>query len=649
MDDRHEQKGPFWIPATSRKALRIDLDRSEVIRHEVLYEDEVTQVRDRAVFVGSVIPEWRLVVGYACVCLALVVLLLRAGWLQVANGSTYRVLADSNRFRTEIVPARRGVIRDVNGTIIAENVPSFDLRVRWSDLPADEGERQEAVFWISQIVGVTEGDVLEILHPAGMDSEEAEERANEWMTVAKDIPYEKAIAAHVRLPEFSGVMLVTSAKRRYPFSANIPSLSHILGYVGPLAMGDYERYRELGYRRNDEIGRAGIERAYENRIRGTAGERRVEVDAFGRPCATLEEQPSIDGQDVTLSIDLGLQGAAERALKGGLERAKVSRGSVVVMDVETGAIRAVVSWPAYDNNAFAGHVSSTVYASLLADEDHPLFPRAWSGQFPSGSVIKPLISVAALQEGVITPQTTVISTGGISVGPWFFPDWLAGGHGATNVRRAISMSVNTFFYYIGGGYGDFRGLGVDRLTDWMQRFFLGSPTGLDIAGEASGNVPSDEWKLETKGERWYIGDTYNLSIGQGDLLVTPLQIARVTASVANGGRAVIPHLVENAPSGDVPIIQADASVWEVVRQGMRDTVMVGSGRALAGLRSAPAGKTGTAQWRSDKPNHAWFTGYAPFDAPKIVVTVLIEEGEEGSRYAVPVAGEILQAWSELQE
>jgi penicillin-binding protein 2 len=326
----------------------------------------------------------------------------------------------------------------------------------------------------------------------------------------------------------------------------------------------------------------------------------------------------------------------------------VQRGSAIVMDVRDGSVLALAALPAYDNNVFAGKVSSTAYQLLLENPDRPLFPRAWAGQFPSGSTIKPLIVTAALAEGVVTARTTVTSIGGIHVGPWFFPDWKVGGHGTVNARSAIAWSVNTFFYYVGGGYGGFIGLGVDRLTKWMRAFGLGAETGIDLPGEATGHVPSQEWKQETKNERWYIGDTYNLSIGQGDLLVTPLQMARMTAAVANGGTLVRPHVVMSSSTAELPRLDVDASALATVRQGMRETVIYGSGRALSVLPVPSAGKTGTAQWNSDKPNHAWYIGFAPFESPEIVVTVLLEEGGEGSSYAVPVAGEILRAWWEGQ-
>ena len=329
----------------------------------------------------------------------------------------------------------------------------------------------------------------------------------------------------------------------------------------------------------------------------------------------------------------------------------LSRGAIVAMDPRDGSVLALVSLPAYDDNAFSGTVSSTYYASLLENVDRPFVPRAWAGVYPSGSTIKPLIATAGLAERVISADTTVNSVGGIKIGNSFFPDWKPGGHGITNVRKAIALSVNTFFYYIGGGHEPFVGLGIDRLSSWMRKFGLGMRTGIDLPGESAGFVPSRQWKEKEKGERWYVGDTYNLSIGQGELLVTPLQIATVTAEIANGGKRITPHVIADGRlqmADSRRQIVSDPSAIRTVQLGMRDTVVYGSGRALASFPLKVAGKTGTAQWRNDKPNHAWFTAFAPFENPEIVVTVLVEEGGEGSAVALPVAREVLEAWRRIR-
>ncbi len=631
----------FRLQNQGSGALWVDVEHAEVIRHEILFEEDVGTLGDARVFVGAGIPSHRLLLSFGFACLVLGVLFGKAAWMQVVEGDTYRARADDNRFRTEIIPARRGIIRDRNGEVLAENIPAFHVRMREADLPRDPEERSGTIALVARIVGFTSDDIEHTLSSTGT-------KPDEWVEVARDVSYERALALQVKLPELSGVSFIIAAKRQYPFSDTIPSLSHVLGYVGAISPEEYAEKRSDGYRRTDEIGKTGIERSYEELLRGMLGERRLEVDSLGRPRAVVGDVAPSDGTDVDLTIDIRLQRSVEEALRRGMEKAKVTRASAIVMDVRDGSILSVVSLPAYDNNMFAGRVSSTLYGELVSNEQRPLFPRAWAGQFPSGSTIKPLIALAGLQEGIITPNTTVLSVGGIRVGPWFFPDWAAGGHGPTNVRRAIAWSVNTFFYYVGGGYEQFHGLGVDRLTFWMRAFGLGSASGIDVPGEAAGHVPSMEWKEQVKGERWYIGDTYNLSIGQGDLLVTPLQMARLTAVIANGGNLVLPYIVRGAQPAEPERVNAESSAWTAVRLGMRDTVTLGSGRALAGLPVPVAGKTGTAQWRNDRSNHAWFIGYAPFDQPEIAVVVLLEEGNEGSTYAVPVAGDIFRAWYALR-
>jgi penicillin-binding protein 2 len=264
-----------------------------------------------------------------------------------------------------------------------------------------------------------------------------------------------------------------------------------------------------------------------------------------------------------------------------------------------------------------------------------------------------VISIAALEEKIIDERTSFLSTGGIRIGQWFFPDWKAGGHGITDVRKAIAESVNTFFYYIGGGYQDFIGLGVEKIVKYAKLFGLGAQSGIDLPGESAGFLPTEEWKEKVKGEAWYIGDTYHMAIGQGDVLVTPLQVANYTAVFANGGKLYRPHLVKEILSGNdkpirevetVPVRENFVSNYNmnIVRQGMRQTVTGGSARSLSTLPVTVAGKTGTAQWSSQKANHAWFTGFAPYENPQIIITVLVEEGVEGSTISVPIAKEVLE-------
>jgi len=394
-----------------------------------------------------------------------------------------------------------------------------------------------------------------------------------------------------------------------------------------------------------------LEHSWEKELKGSPGRKNIEVDALGRQKKIINENPAQDGYNLQLSLDYQLQKKIEEIAIKNLEIAKLRRASIIAIDPRNGEILALVSLPAYNNNLFAQGISQADYSSFANDPDRPLFNRSVSGEFPSGSTIKPIFSAGALQEGIITPVTSFLSNGGIRIGQWFFPDWRSGGHGQTDVRKAIAESVNTFFYYIGGGYGDFRGLGLDGLVKYAELFGLGETSGIDLPGERSGFVPTEEWKKEVKNEPWYIGDTYHFAIGQGDVLVTPLQVANYTAALANGGTLYKPHVVAKILGSDNQVIRkiepeiirqeiVDEDYMRVVQEGMRQAVTSGSARSLAALPVEIAGKTGTAQWSSTKEPHAWFIGFAPFDNPEIALAILVEEGTGGDIMATPIAKDI---------
>jgi penicillin-binding protein 2 len=351
-----------------------------------------------------------------------------------------------------------------------------------------------------------------------------------------------------------------------------------------------------------------------------------------------------------------LQEEMENALLRGLEKVGASRGAAIALDPNSGEVLGLVSWPAYDSNSFTGPSEGLSYSELLNDENQPLFNRVVQGRYPSGSTIKPVIAAAALEEKLINENTVFFSSGGIDVGRWFFPDWKSGGHGWTDVKKALADSVNTFFYIIGGGYEEHSGLGIELIEKYAGKFGLASVTGIDLPGEASGLIPSPEWKESVKGEPWYIGDTYHAAIGQGDVLVTPLQVAQFTSVFANGGTLYQPHLIlesELVHNGNrqrvVPAIYNDRiaspDTVDIVRQGMRQAVTEGSAIRLNSLPVTSAGKTGTAELGGTKKPHAWFTGFAPYENPEIVITVLLEEGD-GSNNAMPVVYDILKWWAE---
>ncbi len=649
MDLKHKF---FAWSEESPYGLSVSIKNDEQVVAEVMYEEDATKIKDRPIFLGTAIPSSRFFFTGAILIVTISLLMIRAFWLQSIKHDYYQAKADANRYRYEITSPPRGVIVDRNGLVLAENESTFDVIVQPLDLPIEELDRREILGQVARITGTDIAELNQIILSAG-----------EWdksVYLVRDIPYEQAIALKIALSESNAISVINGLKRKYRYSEAIPSLSHILGYIGSISPEQYIENKDNGYLRTDMIGKTGIEASYEFWLRGLRGERVIEVDAHGKKNRSVQETNPTNGKILELTIDLKLQKVMENALKTAiLKNEEINRAVAIAMNPKDGQILAIVSWPAYDNNAFSGKVSSTVYEALLNDPNTPLVPRAWAGLYPSGSTIKPIYAVAALADGIITAKTTIMSTGGIWIGARLFPDWKPGGHGLTNVRSAIAWSVNTFFYTIGRGTDSFKGMGAERMAEWLTIFGFGSRLGLDIFGENAGLVPTPEWRIQKKNERWYIGDTYNYSIGQGDLLVTPLQIAAATAVIANGGNRIRPHLVLNDLAWNEYKIKyplqlsdqavADKNAIDIVKTGMRDTVLYGSGRSLLNMPMEIAGKTGTAQWRADRPNHAWFTCFAPYNDPKIVVTVLLEEGVEGSETAIPVTRDILNAWYQMQK
>jgi penicillin-binding protein 2 len=361
----------------------------------------------------------------------------------------------------------------------------------------------------------------------------------------------------------------------------------------------------------------------------------------------------VSGNSLYLYLDSALQNKLAEELAAALVARRLVKAAAVIIDPNSGGVLSLVSLPGFDNNLFSGTLSQEQFATLFLSEDQPLFNRAISGQYPSGSSIKPLIASAALEEGIIDRETTFNSTGGIYYDTWFFPDWKAGGHGQTNVVRALAESVNTFFYLIGIEEYDGRvGLGLDGMLKYLHKYNFGAPLGIDLPGEASGFLPDRYWKWETKNEPWYPGDTMHLAIGQGDILVTPLQMANYVAAVANGGTLYQPRLVweKELKSTDVRLVEptkildnqvVSQESLAVVREGMRAAVTWGSARLLNSATYQAAGKTGTAQVGGDQNTHSWFVGFAPYDNPQIAWAIIIENGGEGSDLAVPIMKKVL--------
>ncbi len=637
------------------------------VEESVFFEKKTTKqttIPESGHFIGSGFSYKKSNILFISFVVFLSALFARLVYLQIMNGDSYLNIAKGNRERLIRIPAERGLFYDRNHVQLTTNIPSFSLAIVPQDLPREQKKRQTLIKQLSEITHKTPEEIDSILDEYGSYSYES-------IIIQENLDYETALRVQIESTHLPGIHIYIGSKRLYlrPEEVASPtttlvvgtpsSLSHILGYLGKLNKEELDTLYSNGYVPSDSIGKTGVEKNYEDALRGRYGKRIAEVDALGREQTTLSEEPPIPGQHLVLSIDAKLQSKLEEIMRHNMSLLQKKRAAAVVMDPNNGEILALVSLPTFDNNDFSGGISQEVYSQYVTDPDKPLFNRVIGGTYPSGSTIKPAMASAALEEKIITPKTTVLSTGGVQIGQWFFPDWQAGGHGVTDVRKSLALSVNTFYYYIGGGVGSFSGLGVDLITHYLRQFGFSEALGIDIPGEADGFLPSKEWKEREKGERWYVGDTYNLSIGQGDLLVTPLQIASLTATIANKGTVYQPHaghalidpLTKKQTEIPAKILRnpfISPENIQTVRLGMRDCAISGSCRRLALLPFEAAGKTGTAQWSSTQATHAWFTSFAPFENPEIVVTILVEEGGEGSSAAVPIAYQFYSWWWQYQ-
>lgn len=578
------------------------------------------------------------------ILVVLVLLIFRAGWLQIIKGKDLELKAQQNRIRIIYTKTSRGLIFSKNLESLVRNVPSYDLVAIPANLPRQRATLKEEILNLSRFTDISYDDLSGNFYEIDFNSlEEVLIKENISRNIALIIEEKKDI-----LP---GIKIQKNITRLY---LGGESFSHVLGYTGIVDRQDIEAHPD--YLSTDYIGKEGLELSYESYLRGRHDEEKWEIDARGNLEKIISRKEGSPGNSLVLFLDKGLQEKISESLKKVLGQRKLTRAAAVAIDPQTGGVLALVSIPSFDHNLFVQGISLEKYQALIENPNKPFFNRAVGGTYPPGSTIKPLIALAALEEGVVDSQTIINCQGGIYVphkyNPniiQYFGDWKA--HGPTGLIKAIAESCNVCFYYYGGGYKDFSGLGAKRLSEYLELFGLGEKLGIDLGGEAKGLVPTSAWKEKTKQEDWYLGDTYNLSIGQGYILTTPLQVALYTAAIANGGTLFKPHLVEKILDSQKQVIEdfgpqvirenfiTPANI-ELVQKGMRAVVEWGTARALNSIWPEIAGKTGTAQFGWEGKTHAWFTGFAPYDKPEIVLVILIEEGGEGSEVAAPIAGEI---------
>jgi penicillin-binding protein 2 len=605
-----------------KNSRRVMLDKDE---YELFPAEEEIFLRSQKSF-------WGFYLVVAGIFLLFFVQLLN---LQITHGSFNRLLADGNRLRTRLVPAPRGLIYDSTGKVLALDNASFNLQLYPVDLPSTVVARQNFYNTLSNIVKIPADQIKDQVDQKGL-------RSASPVVLKENIDRDTALILETQLVNLPAVEVAAEPVRQY---SPIVGMAPVLGYIGKVTATDLKNNQDQNLSLDQLIGKDGLEKFYEQYLKGQNGVNEIEVDAQGRQQRALTTLAPVPGNNLFLSLDAGLESAVSTSLATEIQDAGATAGAAVVVDPRTGGILALVSLPTYNDNIFSQGVSAQDYQKLLDDKNLPLFDRAVSGQYPSGSTIKPMVAAAALQEGLIKENTTLDCPAEIKVGSWTFPDWKY--HGLTDVKKAIAESVDIFFYAIGGGWQNIKGLGPDKMASYFTKFGFGAKSGIDLSGEVAGLVPTPAWKQKTENQPWYLGDTYHMAIGQGDVLVTPLQMAMATATVANGGQLLKPHLVSYITDDNGNTIQTfgpkvvrsnfvSAANMKIVQDGMRQTVVSGSGQSLKNLSVPVAAKTGTAQFGDQDKTHAWMTAFAPYGNPQMAIAVIIEGGGEGYATAGPV-------------
>ena len=565
---------------------------------------------------------------------ALLILLSRTSYLGIVKGEYYKEIANGNRMRFISINAPRGIIYDRFGEVLVYNVPSLDLLVFPNNFVDDDVKKEILLNNIKKIFPEKHNEIFEKIENISNN--------HNPIILSENITQAEALLVLENKNKLPGIEVQQKAIREYTDSL---IFSHILGYEGIVQPKDFDNNPD--YLLTDSIGKRGLEKYYEKYLRGKSGKLNVEVNSLGEVVRELKMEDPQSGSDLSLNIDALLQKKIFDSLSNILEKNELKAGAAIAIDPRTGGVLSIVNVPSFDNNLFAKGISNEDYSKLVENSSKPMFNRAISGEYPPGSTFKPIMATAALQEGVVDEHIQIESKGGINVGSWFFGDWKT--HGFTDMRKALAVSSDVYFYSIGGGYGNIQGIGIEKIKEYGEMFGLGSPTGIDLPSEADGFIPTPEWKKEKIGERWYIGNTYHASIGQGYITTTPLQIANSVVSIANGGTLYKPTIVSQIKKGEqvinnkAEIIRKDfmdENILRIVKEGMRMTVTDGTAMSLNDLSVKVAGKTGTAQYGNEDKTYGWFVSFAPFENPEIVMIVLVEGQGEETYNAVPVTKDV---------
>jgi penicillin-binding protein 2 len=593
------------------------------------------------------LPHFYVTVGVACLFL---LLLLRLWFLQIIKGEEYRTMSESNRTRIQDIIPPRGMIEDRNNTILVDNYPSYELTVVLEDVPDD----RELVGRLAFLLDMSLTEIREKVDAA------KKLPPFKPALIRSGLTREELVAVETHRFELPGVAIQVKPRRRYLHEL---LASQVIGYLGEVTQAQLDHADYTGHRMGDLAGQYGLELSMEGYLHGRRGQRLVEVDASGRVLKVIRKVDPVPGHNCVLTLDERLQQVAQDALGDQV-------GAVVAMDPNNGEILALASMPTFNQSDFVQGITPEKWKELLDNPLKPLENRAVSGQYPPGSTYKIVAATAALSEGVVTPETIINCPGGLFFGNRMFGCWKKTGHGAVNLHRALKESCDTYFYEVG------RRMGIDVLAKYGQAFGLGSPTGLGLANEKPGLVASSAWKKKRFGVSWQPGETLSVAIGQGYNTTTPLQMAQVVSVVANGGILYQPHLVKRVVGAGGEVVKEFEP--EVVRRlEVKPEHLAAIKKALAAVVNEPGGtggrarmedvivggKTGTSQVVSMKKfegysaknlpwkyrDHAWFVAFAPVDAPRIAVAVILEHAGHGGSASAPVAKKVLQAFFHPEE
>jgi len=635
----------------SYKKYKIKHSSGSIEPHEV-FLDKLAKVKEEDLGISEKKLEVPLKEKMSYILLGIFLLLAfgffsRVFYFQIVEGKKLYTAAENNKGNITLIVPERGIIYDTNFEKLVSNSPAFDLVCDRRQFLVSSEEISNEIKNIALINGEDENELKQKIINSSLPE----------ILVSENINHENLLVLETKINDFLGCKIKQNTERSYLFG---PIFSQILGYTGRINKDEYSS--SSGYAINDYMGKTGLEKYYETYLRGKPGQTKEIKTAKGITEGNEIISEPQSGYNLVLNIDAGLQQRIYEALGKSLENVGAKKGAAVAMDPRTGAVLALVSYPSYDNNLFSGGISQEDYNLLQNDPNQPFFNRATQGQYPTGSTIKPFEAAAALQEKIISPDKQINDPGYILVKNQYDPSivYRYGGvtpHGWVDMREALAVSSNIYFYIIGGGYEDQKGLGPTKIKEYLSLFGWEEKTGIDLPGEFSGLIPDPEWKKRVKNEGWWDGDTYNLSIGQSDLQTTPLQVASAYCAIANGGTLYKPQIVNKIISGsqDSPqlvkqfspeIIRSnfiDSENLEIIREGMRDGVTEPYGLSiyLNNLPVSVAAKTGTAEIGYKDKFNVWSAVFAPYENPEIVLVITVESVNGLGAVTLPVAKEVL--------